>query len=159
MIDMSMFVTAKQMAKIMDLSERRINQLVTEGVISKESDGQYNVMKVIIEYYKNKSGVEAGINYDQEHALLEKVKRETAEIELAELKGDVHRAQDVKQVLCGMIITCRNKLLAMPAGVAVKLVGQKNPSVIIDILTKEVKIALNELSEYDVKLFVSDLNG
>lgn len=158
-MDMSMMVNAKQMAKIMDLSERRINQLVTEKVITKDPDGQFNVMKVILDYYKNKNGIGNGINYDEEHALLEKVKRETAEIELAELKGEVHRADDVKKALCGMIITCRNKLLAMPAGVAIKLVGQKNASVIIDILTKEVKIALKELSEYDPKLFVSDQNG
>lgn len=156
---MSMLVNAKTMAKIMDLSERRINQLVSEGVISKEPDGQYNIMQVILDYYKNKSGVESGINYDVEHALLEKAKRETAEIELGELKGEVHRAPDVKEVLCGMIITCRNKLLAMPGAVAIKLVGQKNPNVVIDILTKEVKIALSELSEYDAKLFVSDMNG
>ena len=156
---MPMFVNAKAMAKIMDLSERRINQLVTEGVISKESDGNYNVMQVIVDYYKNKSGFESGINYDQEHALLEKVKRETAEIELAELKGEIHRADDIKAVLAGMIITCRNKLLTMPASIAVRLVGQKNPNVVIDILTKEIKIALNELSEYDAKMFVSGPNG
>ncbi len=54
---------AKTMAKIMDLTERRINQLVAEKVINKDEDGQFNVMQ---------------------HALLEKVKREMAEIELAE---------------------------------------------------------------------------
>ncbi len=154
-----MMVNAKTMAKIMDLSERRINQLVSEGVIGKEPDGQYNVMQVIVDYYKNKSGVEAGINYEQEHAMLEKIKRETAEIELAELKGEVHRAEDVKLALCGMIITCRNKLLAMPAMVAKKLVNQSNQNVIMDILTKEVKFALNELAEYDAKLFVRDNSG
>lgn len=154
-----MLVNAKTMAKIMDLSERRVNQLVAEKVVNKDEDGQFNVMQVILDYYKNKAGIGPGINYDQEHALLEKVKREMAEIELAELKNEVHRADDIKNVLGGMIIACRNKLLAMPAGVAIKLVGQKNASVIIDILTKEVKIALTELSEYDPKLFVSDRNG
>ncbi len=156
---MPMLVNAKTMAKIMDLSERRINQLASEGVICKDSDGQYNVMQTITEYYKKKNGIEAGTNYDVEHALLEKVKREIAEIELSELKGEVHRAADIKEAICGMIINCRNKLLAMPATVAVRIVGQKNPSVVIDILIKEIKMALSELSEYDVKLFVGNDNG
>lgn len=156
---MSMLVNAKTMAKIMDLSERRVNQLVAEKVITKDPDGQFNVMQVILDYYKNKAGIGPGINYDQEHALLEKVKREIAEIELAELKKEVHRADDIKNVLGGMIIACRNKLLAMPLGVAVKLVGQRNPNIIIDVLTKEVKIALDELAGYDVNMFECDDNG
>ena len=156
---MPMIVNAKTMAKIMDLSERRINQLVTEGVIVKDSDGQYNVMQVIIDYSKNKSGIKSGVNYELEHALLEKAKRETAEIELAELKGEMHRADDVKELLAGMIMNCRNKLLSMPMAVAVRLTGQKDPNAIIDILTKEVKIALNELAEYDAEKFVSKDDG
>lgn len=156
---MAMLVNAKTMAKIMDLSERRVNQLVAEKVINKEEDGQFNVMQVIVEYYKNKAGIGPGINYDQEHAMLEKVKREMAEIELAELKNEVHRADDIKNVLGGMIIACRNKLLAMPLGISVKLVGQKNPNVIIDLLTREVKIALDELAEYDANMFVGDDDG
>lgn len=156
---MAMLVNAKTMAKIMDLSERRVNQLVAEKVINKDEDGQFNVMQVIVEYYKNKAGIGPGINYDQEHALLEKVKREMAEIELAELKNEVHRADDIKNVLGGMIIACRNKLLAMPFGISVKLVGQKNPNVIIDLLTREVKIALDELAEYDANMFVGDDDG
>lgn len=39
MAKIPMIVNAKTMAKIMDLSERRINQLVAEGVIVKNSDG------------------------------------------------------------------------------------------------------------------------
>jgi plasmid maintenance system antidote protein VapI len=48
---MSMLVNAnaKTMAKIMDLTERRINQLVAEKVINKDEDGQFNVMQVIVE--------------------------------------------------------------------------------------------------------------
>lgn len=154
-----MLVNAKTMAKIMDLSERRVNQLVAEKVINKDEGGQFNVMQVILEYFKNKAGIGPGINYDQEHALLEKVKREMAEIELAELKNEVHRADDIKNVLGGMIIACRNKLLAMPLGISVKLVGQKNPNVIIDLLTREVKIALDEIAEYDANIFVGDDDG
>ncbi|WP_313562750.1 hypothetical protein [Ruminiclostridium cellobioparum] len=59
----------------------------------------------------------------------------------------------------GWIIACRNKLLAMPLGISVKLVGQRNPNVIINLLTKEVKIALDKLAAYDANMFVRDDNG
>lgn len=156
---MAYYVNTKVMAQILEMGERRIQQLSKDGIISREPDGTFDAMKVVIEYYKNKNGIDGSTNYDNEHALLEKAKRETAEIELAELKGEIHKAEDIKVVLSGMIITCRNKLLTIPATVAVRLIGQKNPNVVIDILTKEIKIALNELAEYDVSLFASDSNG
>jgi phage terminase Nu1 subunit (DNA packaging protein) len=154
-----MFVNAKTMAKIMDLSERRINQLVSDGVIVKESDGQYNVMQVIIDYYKNKSGVEAGINYDQEHALHEKAKREKAEMINAKLKGQLHDAKDVEQVMTNMLVTFRSKMLGLPYKLAPKLVRQKSVNIISSVLDKEIKDALLELSEYDPALFTSEIEG
>lgn len=156
---MGYYVNTKTLAQIFDVSERRIQQLAKDGVINKEPDGSFDVMKTIIEHYKNKNGVDSSVNYDVEHSLLEKAKRETAEIELEELKGRMHRSEDIKVLLEGMIITCRNKLLAIPSTAAVKIVNQKNPNVIIDVLTREIKTALKELSEYDVSKFVSDDDG
>jgi phage terminase Nu1 subunit (DNA packaging protein) len=152
---MPRLVTAKELSTIMDLTDRRVNQLVTEGIIEKEIEGNFDVMKCIISYYKNKAGVEAGINYEVERALHEKIKRETAEIQLAELRGNMHNADDVKRVLTGMLITFKSKILAIPGAVAARLTNQSNPNVISTVLTKEVKTALQELSEYDANLFIS----
>lgn len=153
---MSMSVNARELANIMDLSERRVNQLVSEGVLQKETDGKFDVMKCVIDYYKNKAGLEAGASYEIERALHEKIKRETAEIELAELRGNMHSATDIKRVVSGMLINFRGKMLAIPATISPKIINQNNPNVIASALTKAIKTALQELSEYDAKLFVSD---
>ena len=156
---MSMLVNAKSMAKIMDLSERRINQLVSGGAICKEPDGQYNVMQVIIDYHKNKNGIDTGINYDQEHALHEKAKREKAEMVNAKLKGQLHDAKDVEQVMTNMLVTFRSKLLGIPSRLAGKLVRQKSINIINHELEKAIKDTLTELSEYDPGMFSSEIEG
>ena len=153
---MSMIVNAKTMAKIMNLSERRINQLVSEGVLSKEPDGKYNVMQVIIDYYKNKSGLEAGINYEQERSLHEKAKRERAEMLNAKLRGQLHDAKDVELVMTNMLVTFRNKMLGLPYKLAPKLVRQRNVNIISTVLDKEIREVLFELSEYDPALFTRE---
>lgn len=40
---MALYVNGKELANALDLSERRINQLVSEGTLEKGNDWKYNV--------------------------------------------------------------------------------------------------------------------
>ncbi len=81
-----MMVNAKTMAKIMDLSEQRINQLVSEGVIGKEPDGQYNFMQVIVDYYKNKSGLKQVLIMTKNMLCSKRLKEKLLKLSLQNLK-------------------------------------------------------------------------
>ncbi|MEB3103072.1 hypothetical protein [Ferviditalea candida] len=151
------FSTA-QLAELLGLSPRRIQQLAEEGVIVKVARGQYKAADSIQNYIrylqeKERATSDDEIDYFKERALHEKVKREKAELELAVMKGELHRSEDVKFVMNDMIAAFRSKVLALPSKLSPQLAGKTEIPVIQDLLNREVQEALTELSEYDPQVF------
>jgi AcrR family transcriptional regulator len=87
--------------------------------------------------------------YSLEQTLLTRAKREKAELELAELRGFMHHADDVRAVMSDMLARFKARIRAIPAGVAPALATESDPAAIMDILTRETNAALQELAEYD----------
>lgn len=152
---MTKIVNQKQLAEIIGITDRHVRRLEEQGIINKTGNGKYDLTSCIDAYYKHKYRPPSNAEYEREHALHEKVKREIAEIELMELKGNMHKADDIKRIMTGMLINFKGKMLTIPGTVSARLINQSNPNVIDNILTKEVKVALQELSEYDAKLFLN----
>jgi phage terminase Nu1 subunit (DNA packaging protein) len=155
-------VNTDAMAKLLGFTRQRINQLAQEGILEKQAAGRWPLMKNVQRYIEYlRTGVkdrdadeEAQAMYWEEKALHEKAKREMAEIKLAKLKNQMHDAADVEFVMTNMLVTFRNRILAIPDKVAPKVLGVKNLSEISDIISTELHEALTELSEYDPALFV-----
>lgn len=143
-------VSTKELADILKISERRVQQLAKDGILMRSDDGNFNLPDSVEGYLKFKT--ESGnVNFDREHALLEKAKREKTEIALAKLKGSLLRADDVEHLISGMIITCKTKLLSIPMKCAPRLLNCKCQAKIVGILEDAVYEALNELHEMPAK--------
>ena len=154
---MELFVTAKKLAQILGITERRVNQLVNElKVLERDENGKFNLQKNVQNYYKFKYCKDEEIDYNIEKAKHERAKREMAEIELAKLKNKMHDAEDVERVLTGMLINFRNRMLTIPVKVAPQVIGQKNIAVINEILRQEIQDVLQELSEYNPEMFIEE---
>lgn len=156
-------VNTDVMADLLGFTRQRINQLASEGVLDKQSPGRYLLYRNIKRYVDflragQRSGEEeeAQADYWSEKALHEKAKRETAEIRLAQLKGQMHEAADVEMVMTNMLATFRNRVLAIPQKTAPKIIGLDNLAEINEAINVELLEALTELSEYDPTLFGSD---
>ena len=143
---MELIISAADLAKALKLSTRRVNQLVKESILKRGADGKFYLPDAADDYYAFKHTGEK-INYEQEHALLEKAKRETAEIELDQLKGKLLYSTDVEQAMATMILTAKSLLLSIPTKCAPKVLGQKSLAVIQDEIKKEIYQALEELKE------------
>jgi phage terminase Nu1 subunit (DNA packaging protein) len=144
---MNLLVSSSDLAKVLRLTVQRVNQLAKEGVIKREADGKFNLPDRIEDYYAFKFKTDEEIDYEREHALLEAAKREKAEIELEQLKGSLLNAVDVEQAMSSMILTAKSRLLSVPTKAATRVIGQKNLSVIVEILKSEICNALDELKE------------
>jgi hypothetical protein len=154
-LKMDQYITAKDLGKIIGISERRVNQIVTEKhTFDRELNGKFDVAKCVEAYYHDL--FHTGLDLDRERALHEIVKREKTELLVAKMKGELHEAADVEKALTDMVITFRNKILGIPSKVAPLLVGQKNIGKIREIIDKEVREALTELSDYDAAMFSGD---
>lgn len=139
--------TAAYLAELLAISERRVNQLAADGTLERTVDGKFDPPSAIEAYYTFKLKSNEKIDYDKEKALHEAVKREKSEIQLEQYKRTLLSAVDVERAMSSMILTAKSRLLALPAKVAPKVIGQKNIPVIEDIIKREVNAALCELSE------------
>jgi phage terminase Nu1 subunit (DNA packaging protein) len=146
----SRHVSAEELAEVLDLTARRVNQIAQEGIIfQRESDGNYDLVFCVEQYYKDKFiPTEGRVNYETEKALHEKAKREQAEIKLALMQKKVFSEEEIKLVIVPMFIAFRNRILAIAPTIAEKLVG-KSAKEIETMIDKTHKEALSELSDYD----------
>lgn len=146
------------------ITDRRVRQLKTEGIIPEVSRGKYDLFECTRRYCEylrqqlnsNSDNKEVKLNYDQERALHEKAKREKAELQLKVMKGELHLSTDVEDIMTDMITRAKTKLLGLPSKAAPMVMGYKDISKIQSILQKVVDDTLNELSEYNPELFKND---
>lgn len=76
-------------------------------------------------------------------ARIKQTKAEAAELKLKELRGELHRSEDVEAITTDNVLYMRSMLLAMPGKLAVDLSELKTPAEIADRIKKEVYWILN----------------
>lgn len=158
-------VSSTVLANLFGLTSRRIRQLENEGIIKKVARGKYSLQENIKSYItfiktsidlKENKTEEGKVDYDEEHALLERRKREKIELELASMRGTMHFSEDVERVMNDMLSNFRAKILALPSRVSPRLMGIDTIADIQEILQSEVLDVLNELSKYNPNDFYSE---
>ena len=147
-------------AKIFGVSTRRIEQLKTEGVIKGEGKPtKYDLLPTIQAYIKYLSDKANGREKKEAMANLEeaklsaeveikKSKAEAARLELKELQGKMHRAEDVEAIFTDHVLFLRSMLLAMPGKLAVDLAGEHTAAEQAETVKREVYYILNNLADY-----------
>lgn len=147
-------------AKLFGISTRRVEQLKTEGII--EGTGKptkYDLVPTVqayIRYLSDKAnGREKKKTVEElEEAKLraevdiKEAKAEAAKLELAELQGTMHRADDVEEITTDHVLFLRSMLMAMPGKLAVDLAGTHTAPEQADRVKREVYYLLERLAEY-----------
>lgn len=154
-------VNTTAISKMFNMTERRVRQLVEEGVIGRVGHGRFNLIDTVSRYITFLKMASEGIDendvsesLEYEKWLHEKAKREKAEIELAHIKSEMHQSEEVEKVLNHMVMAFRSKMLSLPTKVALMLVNKNDPKLIEAIIERDIHEALKEISEYDPSLFV-----
>lgn len=155
-------VEAKVVAKLFGLSVRRIQQLTQDGVLQTEQVGRqrrYDLLQSVrryIIYLQEKVNSKSVSKDDTENesrkikaeADLKTVKAEIAEMERDELRGKMHRSDDVEAMTTDLVFAIRGMLLALPGRLAIDLAPISNPAEISERVRQEVNAILLELSNY-----------
>ncbi|MDU4597476.1 MAG: hypothetical protein E6Y49_05880 [Clostridium sporogenes] len=160
----SVTVSSSVLADIFGLTDRRVRQLAEEGIIVKIKRGRYDLSSSVRNYIihlKTNSDLKEDktdkeIDYDMEHALLERVKREKVELELAAMRGQMHHSEDVERVMNDMLSNFRSKLLALPTKASPMLIARDDIGSIQEILHNQILEVLQELSKYNPEDFYND---
>lgn len=141
----SQVVSAPEAAAFLKLPERTFNRLVENGVIPKNDYGEYILGEVVESYWRNQFDSE-GLKAAQTR--LTTAQAEIKELELAETRGELHRASAIAKVWADNVLNAKKKLLAIPTKIPPMLVGQ-DVQTIRKKLEEEIKEALRELADYD----------
>ena len=154
-----MYVTGKALSTVLGVSERRIRQLVSEGILSKdENNKQFYLPSCVQKYIDYKVNAQMGdneIDYQHEKSRHERAKRVRAEISLQAYVAKMHNSEDIEKVMTDMIVNAKNKLRGIPSKIAPSLSTQIDLPIIESILANEIDDCLLELASYTPELFTS----
>lgn len=152
-------VGVTELANVLGISTRRIQQLAKEGVIPKAGHGKFNVDAARQAYKAYLDGAVSGgdLDSDNDKARLLKAQADRAEYEaeLARLKVDEQSgalipAEEVAEAWGKLVSNVKAKLLTVPSAVAPELFTSASAQEIEAGIRAAISAALTELSETEV---------
>lgn len=143
-------------ARLLDLSERRVQQLSRAGVIPKAERGRYDLVGAVRGYVgylrEQAKAAEAGSpDYGAERARLVRAKADLAEMEAGGRRGALIPAETVEAAWTAILARLRTRLLALPDRLAPVCHEEPTIAGVRDQLRKAVREALDELADLDVR--------
>lgn len=148
--------TDKVVADWLALTQKRVKQLRDMGVLIEKSPGLYDLRASVLRYVNYvRRGKRADLQ--DERALLAKAKRETAEMDNALRRGELHKTEELENGIKTILLNFRSRILVLPAKEAPKLAqlgGDQGK--IFDELDRAVCELLEQLKRFDLALILSD---
>lgn len=140
------------------LTDRRVQQLTAEGVIPKAERGRYELAPAVQGYIRFLQERSLGntektpVDYHVEKARLTKAQADMAEIELAQLRGDVGAIKDFERAQAAAFAAIRTNCLNIPQRVVTQLLGETDETVFKEKLRAEITNALVAAAEEPLEL-------
>lgn len=141
-------VNTKELAIVLGLSTRRIQQLVQDGQFEAVKRGRYLLAKSVSRYIDYISKKESDEEKAEAELSIKKAKAIVATLEAKELQGKMHRSEDVAALTEDLTFTIRGMLLALPGRLAIDATAASEPAGMAKIIRKEVHAIMDELSNY-----------
>lgn len=154
----SKMISSQEVADITGMALRTTQDLAKKGILTCEKKGNklmfdlYTVIREYCEYVaqlnrKDFASIEEAKAY--EDVRIKKAKAEMAELELKELKGSLHAAEDVESMTTDLVLVIRSSFLALPGRLSAELAEMDDASEISERLKKEIFDVLEDLSNYE----------
>lgn len=144
-----------ELAAVLGISVRRVQQLAQDGKIVAVSRGKFNLSDSVQRYIRlctkpPRAEEEADLGRAKQIAetRLKEAKATIAKLEAEELEGKMHRAEDVAAMTEDLIYSIRGALNALPGRLAVDVAAAGSAAEAADVIRKEVYKVMKELSEY-----------
>ena len=151
----------RQKGELFEHSARRIQQLTQDGILKTHdtpAGRRYNVgeaTKDYIKYLRQQLDKKQGSQNNkletdklQAEVDIKNAKARVAELQLAELEGTMHRAEDVEAMTTDLVFSIRSALMAMPGRLAVDTAELETPAETSARIQDEVNEVLLSLSQY-----------
>lgn len=147
-------------AKILNLSERRVQQLVKEDILPKPEKGKYDLIACVrayIKYLQERAFGKDAAPQDThlERARLLKAQADKTELEVDTLRGNLMPVETIEADWLTMVMACRSRLLSIPSKTAFQIATLSDAHEIERFLKRVIYEALTELASMDDDAFES----
>lgn len=142
-----------ELAMILGITARRVQQMAQDGTIVAVKRGRFNLAESVQRYIAFISSKDKDISQQDKarqdaEVSIKKAKAVIAVMEAQELQGKMHRSEDVESMTEDLIYAIRGMLVALPGRLAVDTAAAETPAEVSEIIRKEVYKIMSELSEY-----------
>ena len=145
-------VNATELASVLGLTARRVQQLGQDGTIQLAQRGKYVLGDAVQRYINFVTRIKENTKQETERIEAElsikKAKAIKAVLEAKELQGKMHRSEDVVAMTEDLVFTIRGMLIALPGRLAVDAAAAKSSPEAAEIIRTEVHKVLEELAAY-----------
>jgi len=153
---MAASANVEQVSKALNVTVRRVNQLVHEGMPRAER-GAYDLGGCMLWYIRylqgllrhkateDEDGGASSIRDQRKRLLTAQADRE--ELDLAEARKRMVTVEDWEKATADIVAAAKARLLAVPARVAPRVLGETSRVLVQGIIEKEIKEALQALGE------------
>lgn len=156
------YVKADVIARIIGKTVRRVQQLTQDSILPTEETAQgrrYDLLPTIMRYIrwqderlekKQPASIEEKLEKKLDAEIKWKqAKADKSKLELDELKGTMHRAEDIEKLTNELVFAVRAMLLALPGRVAMDLAALNTAPEVSTYLAKHVAYLLDELATHE----------
>lgn len=155
-IDINTTASATEVASVLGLSVRRVQQMMQDGTMTTVERGVLNLSMAVQQYIAFVTK-DIGTDEDEEaeslklksDAKLKQAKAVVASLDAQERMGKMHRSEDVSAMTTDLIYAIRSSLLALPGRLAVDVLEAKDKAEASDIIRNEIYKVMEELSNYE----------
>ena len=152
-------------AKLLDLSERRVQQLSREGVIPKAERGQYDLIGSVrgyVRYLRDQAvKAQAGApDYAAERARFIRARADLSEMEAEEKRRSLIAADQIEAAWIAVLALLRTRLLSLPDRLAPQAFDQPTVGDTRNLIRTAIREVLDDLAEPDIEFETDpDIDG
>lgn len=157
------YYQVEEIAELLGMTGRRVQQLAKEGIIPtlatkpKYKFDLYAVAQTYIKYLSDKIQGREAKTADSEQAEKEKLRAEAdwkiakakmSEMQVSELEGTMHRAEDVEAVTNDLVYAVRSNVLSLPGRLAMDVVKCETAAEASALIREHCNNILEDLANY-----------
>jgi len=151
-------ISSEELARIIGKDKRTVQNLAKQGVLTCEKSGRrnlydlYTVVREYCDYFAKSTNRKISSMEDEklaEDVRIKRAKADMAELELRELQGSLHAAEDVENMTTDLVLVIRSSFLALPGKVSAELSEMTDARDVSERLKVEVFDILKDLSTYE----------
>ena len=144
-------------AKLLDLTPRRVQQLAADGVIPKAERGKYDLVGAVRGYVRSlreraAAGATGAAAYGKHRARLTQARAAMAAMEREQLSKELIPADDIEGAWLAVTAIMRSRMLAIPAKLAPRMLAIKDANAARELIEAQVHDALKELASVTIEI-------